>query len=192
MSRVARALAVLGVLALALVLGAGPAAAHSVLLETSPARGAAVATAPSKVVLTFNEMPQGEFSTIHVTGPDGQRRDDGHVQVVNDLVTEPLAGTRPAGRYVVDWRVVSADGHPVSGEFTFTAQSVAPQLLARAATADAAPAKSSNTVGIIISVVAGLIIVGGIVAILMRRRRPTPPDSRGPTAPDSRGPTVHE
>src|SRR6201999_4214230 len=55
MSRVARALAVLGVLALALVLGAGPAAAHSVLLETSPARGAAVATAPSKVVLTFNE-----------------------------------------------------------------------------------------------------------------------------------------
>ena len=181
MTRVVRALAVLGAAFLAFVLGAGPAAAHSVLLKTSPARGAAVATAPSTVVLTFNEMPQGEFSTIHVTGPDGQRRDDGHVQVVNDDVTEPLAGTRPAGRYVVNWRVVSADGHPVSGEFTFTAQAAAPQLVARAAPTGAAPAKSSNTVGIVISVVAGLIIVGGIVALLMRRKRASPSDSRGPT-----------
>jgi hypothetical protein len=183
--RVASALGALGALLaaalLALVLGASSAAAHSVLLNTSPVRSAAVPTAPGKVVLTFNEMPQGEFSAIHVTGPDGQRRDDGPVQVVNDLVTEPLAGTRPAGRYVVDWRVVSADGHPVSGEFTFTAQSAAPQLVARAATTEAAPAKSSNTVGIVISVVAGLVIVGGIAALLLRRKRASPSDSRGPT-----------
>jgi methionine-rich copper-binding protein CopC len=154
-----------------LLAAAGPAAAHSVLLSTAPSRGGSVASAPDKVVLTFNEMPQGKFSDIHVTGPDGRRRDSGPVQVVDDNVGEQLAGTRPAGKYVVDWRVVSADGHPVSGEFTFTARAAAPQLAPRSPAAAPAPAKSSNTAGIIISVVAGLIIVGGIVALLTRRRR---------------------
>src|SRR5699024_10824890 len=35
-------------------------------------------------------------------------------------VSHPLADDLPAGEYSVDWRVVSADGHPISGEFTFT------------------------------------------------------------------------
>jgi methionine-rich copper-binding protein CopC len=170
--RAGRLLAAVVGLAFAALLWAGPAAAHSVLLATSPARGGTVPSAPAKVVLTFNEMPQGEFSTIHVTGPDGKRRDDGHVQVVNDLVTEPLAGSRPAGRYVVDWRVVSADGHPVSGQFTFTAQSAAPQLTALTANPNPPPAKSSNTAGIIIAVVAAVVVIVGVVALFTRRRRP--------------------
>ena len=171
LKRAGRLLAAVAGVSLAGVLWAGPAAAHSVLLATSPARGGTVPTAPTKVVLTFNEMPQGEFSTIHVTGPDGVRRDDGHVQVLNDLVTEPLAGSRPAGRYVVDWRVVSADGHPVSGEFTFTAQSAATQLTDLPANPNPAPAKSSNTAGIIIAVVASVLVVAGVVALFARRRR---------------------
>jgi hypothetical protein len=48
-------------------------------------------------VLTFNEMPQGEFSDIHIVGPDGARRDSGHVKVLNDTVTEDMAAPgRPA------------------------------------------------------------------------------------------------
>jgi methionine-rich copper-binding protein CopC len=168
--RAGQLLAVVVVLAFGAVLGAGPAAAHSVLLQTSPVRGGTVETAPATVALTFNEMPQGEFSTIHVTAPDGQRRDDGHVQVVNDVVSEPLAGSRPAGRYVVDWRVVSADGHPVSGEFTFTAQTSAPQFLARPANPDPAPAKSSNSAAIIIGVVVGVVVIAGIAVLITRRR----------------------
>jgi methionine-rich copper-binding protein CopC len=178
--RAGRLLAVVAVLSFGAVLGAGSASAHSVLLETAPARGGTVDTAPATVALTFTEMPQGEFSTIHVTGPDGQRRDNGHVQVVNDVVTEPLAGTRPAGRYVVDWRVVSADGHPVSGEFAFTAQAAATQVVARSASAQAPSAKSSSNSGIIVGVVAAIVVVG-IVAVILIRRRPRRPD-----------PAVHE
>jgi hypothetical protein len=176
LGRAARLLAALGLLGLLALLGAGPAAAHSVLLETSPARGGSVQVAPTSVALTFNEMPQGEFSTIHVTGPDGQRRDDGHVQVVNDVVTEPLAGTRPAGHYVVDWRVVSADGHPVSGQFSFTAQAAATQVIARSAAAQAPAPKSSSNTGVIIGVVAAVVVVGVGVVIFVRRRprRPDP------------------
>ncbi len=175
LGRAAWLLAALGVVGLLAVLGAGPAAAHSVLLQTSPARGGTVPVAPTSVALTFNEMPQGEFSTIHVIGPDGQRRDNGHVQVVNDVVTEPLAGTRPPGRYVVDWRVVSADGHPVSGQFTFTAQAAATQVIARSAAAQAPPAKSSSNTGVIIGVVAAVVVVG-VVGVIFLRRRPRRPD----------------
>jgi methionine-rich copper-binding protein CopC len=179
--RAGRALAVVA------VLGAGPAAAHSVLLETSPARGGTVPTAPTAVALTFNEMPQGEFSTIHVTGPDGQRRDNGHVQVVNDVVTEPLAGTRPAGRYVVDWRVVSADGHPVSGEFTFTAQN-SQQLVSEPSPSPSvligqggkAQSNSPMNTGTIIGIVAGVVVFGGLSFYLLRRK------------PAGHDPTVHE
>jgi methionine-rich copper-binding protein CopC len=169
--RAGRVLVLVTGLAVVTLFAAGPAAAHSVLLGTSPPRGGTVSTVPSSVVLTFNEMPRGEFSTIHVTGPDGKRRDNGHVQVVNDLVTEPLAGSRPAGRYVVDWRVVSADGHVVSGEFTFTAQTSAAQLVAPSANDAPAPAKSSSSTGIVIGVAAGVVVIAGVVALYARRRR---------------------
>ena len=117
--------------------------ADDVLESTNPTISGTVATAPTSVALTFDEQPRGQFSVIHVLGPDGQRRDSGHVQVVNDVVTEPLAGTRPAGRYAVDWRVVSADGHVVSGQFSFTATAAAPQVVARSAAAGPASKKSS-------------------------------------------------
>jgi copper resistance protein C len=182
LGRAGRALAVLAVLAFGAILGAGSAAAHSVLLSTSPARGGTVPIAPSNVSLIFNEMPQGEFSTIHVTGPDGQRRDNGHVQVVNDVVSEPLAGTRPAGRYVVDWRVVSADGHPVSGEFTFTASSAAqpvsspsPSVSIVVGQGGKHESKSSPSAGTIIGIAAGVLVFGGLIAYLLRRK-PHGPD----------------
>jgi hypothetical protein len=169
--RAGRLLAVVVMLGFAAVLGAGPAAAHSVLLQTSPTRGGTVATAPASVALTFNEMPQGEFSTIHVTGPDGQRRDSGHVQVVNDVVNESFAGTRPAGRYVVDWRVVSADGHPVSGEFTFSARSAAPALAVIGVPMPSSHVDNSPfNGGTIIAIVAGVIVFGGLIVFLLRRK----------------------
>ncbi len=156
-----------------LVTLAGPAAAHAVLLSTSPAASGQVASAPASVALTFNEMPQGEFSDIHIVGPDGARRDSGHVQVLNDTVTEDLGGTRPAGTYVVDWRVVSADGHPLSGEFSFTATSAAATLGARQADTarSASGSKGSGTVVIVVVLVVVLVLLLGAGAWLVRRRR---------------------
>lgn len=156
-----------------LVMLAGPASAHSVLLATSPARSSRIVTAPASVVLTFNEMPQGEFSDIHIVGPDGARRDSGHVKVLNDTVTEDMGGTRPAGTYVVDWRVISADGHPVSGQFSFTATAAASALAARLAdtTRSASGSKGSGTVVIVVVVVLVVVLVGALTFALLRRRR---------------------
>ena len=162
--------------ALLLVWAAAPASAHSVLLETSPVESSRVATAPSAVVLTFNEMPRGEYSDIHVVGPDNARRDSGHVKVLNDTVTEDLGGTRPAGTYVVDWRVISADGHPVSGQFSFTATSEASPLAARQpdTITAAADKKSSSSTVLVVVVVVGLVVLAGVaVFFVLRRRQPT-------------------
>jgi hypothetical protein len=54
-----------------------------------------------------------------VTGPDGSRATSGKPRVDAATVRQPLA-TGPAGDYTVAYRVVSEDGHPVTGELTFT------------------------------------------------------------------------
>ncbi len=149
------------------------------LLATSPVESSRIASAPAVVVLTFNEMPRGEYSDIHVVGPDGARRDSGHVKVLNDTVSEALGGTRPAGLYTVDWRVISADGHPVSGQFTFTTTSPAPALGPRQPDtlgSTAAKKSGSNTGLIVVIVVVVVVIAIGVVGYLLRRRRPPATD----------------
>jgi LPXTG-motif cell wall-anchored protein len=152
---------------------ASPASAHSVLLATTPGDKAEVAAAPLKVTLTFNEGPRARYSTIHVLGPDGQRRDSGSVQVVDDVASESLGGTRPAGQYVVDWRVISTDGHPVSGQFTFTAKAIGSDLGERQPdTNAAATSSSSGSTPIIIGAVAAVVVLGAAYVYLRRRRKP--------------------
>jgi methionine-rich copper-binding protein CopC len=110
-------LAVLPVVALT----AGPAQAHDVLVRTEPADGAVLAAPPTQLRLVFEEQALRLGTGLRVTGPDGAVIATGPVQVVGSVVTQPLPSGLPAGRYGVVWRVTSADGHPVSGRFAFTA-----------------------------------------------------------------------
>jgi copper resistance protein C len=103
------------------VVGAAPAAAHNRIVGSDPADGATLARTPSAVVLTFNEPAIAMGTRIAVTGPDGPVG-VGTPQLVDSTVTQPLAGGAPAGRYTVDWRVTSADGHPITGVLAFTTQ----------------------------------------------------------------------
>jgi methionine-rich copper-binding protein CopC len=185
MFRIVRFAVISVLLAVTGVAAAGSASAHDELLATTPVADGAVDTAPASVSLTFNEAPVARFSTIHVTGPDGQRRDDGAVQLSGAVVTQQLKGTQPAGKYVVDWRVVSDDGHPITGQFSFdvnrgTAQAVlsaTPSAIEAVASASASPAGktegSSRNTGLIIGVVAVAVaaIAGGVAGITWRRRR---------------------
>jgi hypothetical protein len=120
-SRVSRGCA--GLLA-AVVLGAGglllapaPASAHAGLVRATPADGSVVRTAPSKVVLVFDENVRSP-ATVVVSGPGGEHVQLGTPQVLDNTVTAPVQATGQ-GVYHVAFRVVSADGHPVAGETTF-------------------------------------------------------------------------
>jgi methionine-rich copper-binding protein CopC len=104
-----------------LVAGAASAQAHDALVGTDPSDGSTLAVAPDHVTLTFGEPAQQLGTEIVVTAADGTRVSVGQADLTDSTVTQTLADSRPAGKYTVTWRVTSADGHPVSGTFTFTA-----------------------------------------------------------------------
>jgi methionine-rich copper-binding protein CopC len=112
----------LGVLS-SLVMATG-ADAHAALKSISPKDGASLTTAPTKVVLTFNEPISSSFATVTVTGADGVAS-AGKTVVDGVTVTQALAPDLANGRYTVTYRVVSEDGHPVSDKTTFTVAAAA-------------------------------------------------------------------
>ncbi|MFK3678760.1 copper resistance protein CopC [Microbacterium sp. NPDC090218] len=98
------------------------ASAHDALVSSSPAADESVETVPAELTLTFSaKLIDGEGATeVVVTAPDGTSITDGAATVAGAIVTQPLQGSGPAGEYHVIWKVVSSDGHPTSGEYSFT------------------------------------------------------------------------
>ncbi len=120
-STLGRALFLAAVAAAMLVGGAPAAQAHDGLAGSTPAQAATVPTPPSEIELEFTGPPQTLGAEVAVTGPDGATVSDGAAEVSGTTVVQPLATGLPAGDYTVDWRVVSSDGHPLTGTFSFTA-----------------------------------------------------------------------
>jgi methionine-rich copper-binding protein CopC len=144
--RLLRALSVALLCGLALLLGTSPAFAHTRLESSDPADGASLDAAPTQVSLTFNESVPAEFAQITVIGPDGTSYPTGAVVAADGVLTAPVAGLGPAGRYEIGYRVVSDDGHPVTGSLAFTlTTAAAPSSAAAAPTAPtpAAPAPAA-------------------------------------------------
>jgi copper transport protein len=110
---------IVGALAV-LVTPPAPASAHAVLSSSNPIANAVLPSAPAEVVLTFTESVRQVPDRIRVIGPDGTRVDGGQPSFAGAVVTIPLgqAGTR--GTYLVSYRVISADSHPVAGGFTYS------------------------------------------------------------------------
>ena len=105
----------------ALMLGAVPQAhAHTVLLSSDPAAESTVNSGPQRVSATFNEELQSTFAAMTVVGPDGNLWSSGDPQVQGAVVSVGMRPTGPAGRYTVNYRVTSSDGHVVSGAWSFT------------------------------------------------------------------------
>ncbi|QGG96510.1 copper resistance protein CopC [Actinomarinicola tropica] len=104
--------------ALVVVLGAaGPAGAHAVLVGTDPAPGALLDAAPDAVEVTFDEPVTVDPSSIVVIDETGAS-----VGGEPELDGATVRATVPAdaqGWFAVSWRVVSADGHPLSGAWTY-------------------------------------------------------------------------
>ena len=121
--RTLRSLAALVATGLLLVAGASATYAHDTLLSTDPADGSTVPVAPEAVTLTFSSPAMALGTRVVVLTPDGRDAAAGEPLLDGAAVTQPLSGELPPGRYTVQWRVTSADGHPVDGTFAFTAAS---------------------------------------------------------------------
>ena len=123
----------------ALLFAAGPASAHDAAEASSPADGATVAMPPAEVSITFNQAPLGLGSQVRISDPAGTDWADGKVEIVDNVATQKLREGAPAGKYTVQWRVVSSDSHPIEGTFSFTATAGA------AGSTAAAPVPTVNT-----------------------------------------------
>ncbi|HEX8207103.1 MAG TPA: copper resistance protein CopC, partial [Solirubrobacteraceae bacterium] len=131
----------------ALVLPAG-ASAHAVLTHSTPHRGATVTEAPPEVVFDFNEPVEVSFGALRVYDEEGGRVDRGELVRPNDSARSVGVKVRSLerGLYTATYRVVSADGHPVSGGFTFgvgtavTKGGSAPDVASLLEESDAGPA----------------------------------------------------
>jgi methionine-rich copper-binding protein CopC len=103
--------------------GAATALAHDELKSSSPTSGATLARSPAAVTLTFEEAI-GKLGKVTATR-------NGQGNLVKSVRTKPrdaskvvIALKRPgakkqSGTYKVNWRIISDDGHPVSGVVTF-------------------------------------------------------------------------
>ena len=96
-----------------------PADAHASLVATNPVDGSSIATAPPSVELTFSEAVDSAF--VAVMAPDGTKVTTSDPRITGAEVTADLEPNDQSGRFTVAYRVVTADGHPVTGQFTFTA-----------------------------------------------------------------------
>jgi copper transport protein len=106
---------------LALLLMPARADAHAELESSEPASGEQLATAPTEVVLHFTEAVDLTDDTLTVLDADGARLVIGepeHPAGEDASVTASLPDLDD-GAYVVAWRVVSSDSHPIGGAFTF-------------------------------------------------------------------------
>jgi copper transport protein len=109
---------------IAFVLTTVEAHAHAVLLETTPAEGAALSESPAEIILRFNE-PVSPIR-FRVLDESGQKvPQSGTITSRDREVRLALTGPLPAGRYLVSYRVVSLDSHPVAASFPFAVGDVA-------------------------------------------------------------------
>jgi copper resistance protein C len=114
-----RSLSLLALVA-ALAVGGGAASAHDELIGSDPQDGATVA-AVEDLTLTYSGQISPVGAAVQVEGPDGSVTVGGPT-VDGAEVVQPLEQELTPGDYAVVWRVTSQDGHPISGEFTFTLQ----------------------------------------------------------------------
>src|ERR671931_633468 len=116
-----RRVGVLALVATAALAMPAAAWAHAALLRTEPVASRTINTAPPAVRLTYTEPVEPRFAIVSVTDAAGRQLTSGSPERApgspQTLVTR-LHHT-PQGWYLVFWRVISADGHPVRGAFTF-------------------------------------------------------------------------
>ena len=111
-----------------LTLACAPGAwAHARLLRSEPKAGAELTAAPKQIDLWFNELLEDGFNTVTVI-PAAEIIAEKKTNFAKDKpVVDPRDHTHltvklqplPPGEYILEWRVLSRDGHSAPGRATF-------------------------------------------------------------------------
>jgi methionine-rich copper-binding protein CopC len=159
-------LAVLVAALVLLVAGSGPGTAHANLVETDPGDRATLEKAPSEVTLTFSEnVGNGQ---VAVTAPSGRRVKTTNVRTLDHVLSGDIAPSDERGRYTVAYRIVSDDGHPISGEITFT--TTTGRVVEHVHQEDAGSFVDRHRGHVLLALACALVAIGLILAPLRRRK----------------------
>ncbi|WP_084957714.1 copper resistance CopC family protein [Thermoactinospora rubra] len=179
----------------------GTAWAHDVLVDSDPKDGARLEEPPATVTLVFSAAVRQGYAKVTVTGSDGSAWADGEATVGKERVSVRVRPLVRPGKYVVGYRVLSSDGHPVSGKVTFTfaggAASPAPSASAPASApardqapdpaAEAAEAAANGGAGMAVVWIAGALVVLGLGTVVALRRSGGAPQAPAARAEDREG-----
>jgi copper resistance protein C len=192
------------VTAIALLGVAGPASAHNAVISTTPSDDQVLTELPERFeILTSDDLLPAGAAIMQVTDADGLFYGDGCV-----VVDGPSASSVPElgapGDYTLDWQVVSADGHTISGTIGFSWAPAAPDAPISEGRATApvcgeepsAPAQTSEATdapqpadnpddaenaadsgppwGLLLGGVLGLGAIGALIAVLVHRAKGAP------------------
>lgn len=138
--RALSSLLLLVVAAAPVLLTAGPARAHTSLVSSSPAAGSVVADL-GVVTLVFSQAVSPRQVRVVVTGPAGADLAEGSAQVSGGTVRQPVGALTESGDHRLAYRVLAADGHPITGEVPFQVE------LAATSTSTAGPSSVGTPVG---------------------------------------------
>lgn len=156
------------------------ASAHAQLLDTDPAEGAVLDEAPAHATLRFNEAVQLLPTSIELFSASGSPIAlTARVSGTDVFITMPTELTD--GRYALSYRVVSADGHPVSGAVSFSiGDADGPGAVPLIATET--PDTTTLTVNVLTALqYIGVLIFGGLVffqCVILRTSDRAPPRIR--------------
>ncbi len=167
-------------LATALGLVAAPASAHDELLSSDPADGAVLTNPPGAITLLFSDPPLDVGNQVILRNSAKETVAQGEPTIEGNAVRLPITEQLPDGAYTVSWRVVSGDGHPIEGAFTFSVGTVTSPSAATSqtvgATGAANPAEgssgekdSSSPVPWVIG--GGVIVAVVLIGVVLLRRR---------------------
>ncbi|MFF5994429.1 copper resistance protein CopC [Lysinibacillus sp. KU-BSD001] len=163
--------------------------AHTHLHSTNPENGSEVTTELSSISLTYEGQIE-EGSSFDITSSEGQNIEVETFSIEDSVLTGTLAQPLENDQYTVAWTTISEDGHPLTGEFSFTVN--VPQTTAEeditlieetqteeatkevseqtaAANESTEKAQSSNTLFIALGLLAAIIIASAI--LLLKRKK---------------------
>ena len=162
---------------LATVLQAGPARAlpaHASLVSIAPADGAQLSTGPTQIQLTFDDTIASQFARVRLTRDDAVV-DTAPPTVAGTVVTAAVTEKAGPGAYRIAWQVASDDGHPVSGEASFTVTGSAagstPRVTPTYKTPQTQPTTFRDLDHLPGLIVAGILLLGGIALLVYEHRR---------------------
>jgi methionine-rich copper-binding protein CopC len=147
---------------------------HADLLSSDPSAGQIIESMPKTVTLEFAENilivgASEDANQILVSNEAGERIDNGEVVIAGANVSTQVDQSAANGKYSVVYRVVSADGHPIEGSFSFVVGEEATNVIAPAPADELEHTARTQDWTLMFLSIVGLATAGALAFIFRRK-----------------------